>query len=73
MSEKEIVEVYLWDQEPEYYDRIMLLVGGKFVEIVKIVETMEDGLNGEIARVAPSPVSSGLLKKEKRRRVSCFL
>ena len=40
MSEKEIVEVYLWDQEPEYYDRIMLLVGGKFVEIVKIVETM---------------------------------
>lgn len=73
MSEKEIVEVYLWDQEPEYYDRIMLLVGGKFVEIVKIVETMEDGLNGEIARVAPSPVSSGFLKKEKRRRVSCFL
>jgi len=30
MSEKEIVEVFMGVQEPEYYDRIMLLVGTKF-------------------------------------------
>nr|QVT92263.1 reverse transcriptase [Solanum chacoense] len=66
MSEKEIVEVFVRVQEPEYYDRIMLLVGEKFVEIVKVVETIEDGLRtGKIARVAASPGSSGLLKKKK--------
>ncbi|KAK4729963.1 hypothetical protein R3W88_022951 [Solanum pinnatisectum] len=36
MSEKEIVEVFVRVQEPEYYDRIMLLVGAKFAEIVKV-------------------------------------
>ena len=53
MSEKEIVEVFVHVQEPEYYDRIMLLVGAKFAERVKICETFEDGLkSGKIARVA---------------------
>jgi len=70
MSEKEIVEVFVRVQEPEYYDRIMLLVGAKFAEIVKVGETIEDGLRtGKIARVAASPGSSGLLKK-KREDVS---
>ena len=36
MTEKEIVEVFVRGQEPEYYDRIMLLVGAKFTEIVKL-------------------------------------
>ncbi|XP_015161179.1 LAS seventeen-binding protein 1-like [Solanum tuberosum] len=66
MSEKEIVEVFVRVQEPEYYDRIMLLVGAKFPEIVKVSETIEDGLRtGKIARVAASPGSSGLLKKKR--------
>ncbi|KAK4722188.1 hypothetical protein R3W88_012421 [Solanum pinnatisectum] len=70
MSEKEIVEVFVRVQEPEYYDRIMLLVGAKFAEIVKVGETIEDGLRtGKIARVAASPGSSGLIKK-KREDVS---
>ncbi|KAK4728995.1 hypothetical protein R3W88_021983 [Solanum pinnatisectum] len=70
MSEKEIVEVFVRVQEPEYYDRIMLLVGAKFAEIVKVGETIEDGLRTrKIARVAASPGSSGLLKK-KREDVS---
>ncbi|KAK4726780.1 hypothetical protein R3W88_031697 [Solanum pinnatisectum] len=48
----------------------MLLVGAKFAEIVKVGETIEDGLKtGKIARVAASPGSSGLLKK-KREDVS---
>uniref|UniRef100_M0ZH70 Uncharacterized protein n=1 Tax=Solanum tuberosum TaxID=4113 RepID=M0ZH70_SOLTU len=70
MSEKEIVKVFVWVQELEYYDRIMLLVGAKFAEIVKVGETIEDGLRtGKIGHVAASLGSSGLLKK-KREDVS---
>ncbi|KAK4722428.1 hypothetical protein R3W88_012661 [Solanum pinnatisectum] len=70
MSEKEIVEVFVQVQEPEYYDRIMLPVGAKLAEIVKVGETIEDELRiGKIARVAALPGSLGLLKK-KREDVS---
>uniref|UniRef100_M1B273 Gag/pol polyprotein n=1 Tax=Solanum tuberosum TaxID=4113 RepID=M1B273_SOLTU len=70
MLEKKIVELFVRVQEPEYYDKIMLLVGAKFAEIVKVGETIEDGLRtGKIARVAASPRSSSLLKK-KREDVS---
>ena len=66
MTEKEIVEVFVRVQEPEYYDRIMLLVGAKFAEIVKVGETIEDGLkSGKIARVSASPGSSGLIRKRR--------
>ena len=44
MSEKEIVKVFVRVQEAEYYDRILLLVGAKFSEIVKVGETIKDGL-----------------------------
>ena len=70
MSEKEIVKVFVLVQEPKYYNRIMLLIGAKFAEIVKVGETIEYGLRtGNIARVAALPGSSGLLKK-KREDVS---
>ena len=66
MTEKEIVEVFVRVQEPEYYDRIILLVGAKFAEIVKVGETIEDGLkSGKIARVSASPGSSGLIRKRR--------
>ena len=69
--EKQIVEVFVRMQEPEYYDRDMLLVGEKFAEIVKIGETIEDGSkSGKISRVAASPGSSGLLEK-KREEIYC--
>ncbi|XP_049403577.1 uncharacterized protein LOC125867192 [Solanum stenotomum] len=65
MYEKEIVEVFVRVQDPEYYDRIMLLVGAKFAEIVKVGGTIDDGLRTEkIARVAASTGSLGLLKKK---------
>ncbi|XP_015064647.1 uncharacterized protein LOC107009834 [Solanum pennellii] len=71
MSEKEIVEVVVRVQKPEYYDRIMLLFRLKFAEIIKIGETIEDGLKSEkIARVAASPGSSGLLKKKREEIAS---
>ena len=38
MTEKEIVEVFVRVQEPEYYYRIILLIRAKFAEIVKVGE-----------------------------------
>ena len=71
MSEKEIVEVFERVQEPEYYDRIMLLIGTKFAEIVKIGEIIKDDLKlGKIARVSASPGSSGLLKKKREDKAA---
>ena len=56
MSEKDIVEMFVQVQEPEYYDRIILLVEAKFAEIVKIGETIENGFKiGKIAHVAACP------------------
>lgn len=31
-------------QESEYYDRIMLIVGEKIIDIVKVGETIDDGM-----------------------------
>ena len=70
MTEKEIVKVFVQVQEPEYYDRIILLVGAKFVEIVKVGETTEYGLkSGKIACVSVSPRSSGLIRKRREKVV----
>ena len=44
MSENEIIEVFMRVQEPEYDDQILLLLGEKFCDIVKVVKTIEDGL-----------------------------
>ena len=66
MIEKQIVEVFVRVQELEYYNRIILLVGEKFAKIVKIGETIEDGLkSGMIAYVAAPPGSSRLLRKRR--------
>ena len=72
MTEKEIVEVFVRVQEPEYYDRIILFIGAKFTAIVKVGETIEDGLKSEkIARVSVSPGSFGLVRK-KREEVAAI-
>ena len=64
MSKKEIVEVFVWVQEPDYSYRIVFLIGAKFAEIVKVGETIEDGLKiGKIAYVAASPGSLYLMSK----------
>ena len=66
MTEKEIVEVFVQVQEPEYYEGIILLIGAKFTEIVKVGETIEYGLKlGKMARVSASPGSSGLVRKKR--------
>nr|XP_004240309.1 uncharacterized protein LOC101266943 [Solanum lycopersicum] len=42
MSECEIVEMFIRTQEPEYYERMLCMMGQKFVEIVKVGEALED-------------------------------
>ena len=70
MSEKKITRVFVHIQEPEYYDRVMLLIGEKFARIVKVGETIEDGHKiGKIARAASQAGSSTLLRM-KREDVS---
>ncbi|KAK4718931.1 hypothetical protein R3W88_017269 [Solanum pinnatisectum] len=65
MTEKEIIEVFIRIQEPEYYDKIILLIGAKFAEIVKVGEAIEEGIKtGKISRFATLTESSGLLKKK---------
>nr|XP_025888955.1 uncharacterized protein LOC112942271 [Solanum lycopersicum] len=72
MTEKEIVEVFGRVQEPEYYDRIILLIGAMFAEIVKVGETIKDALkSGKIARVSASPRSFGLVRN-KREEVAAI-
>ncbi|XP_010324775.1 uncharacterized protein [Solanum lycopersicum] len=73
MIEKEIIEVFVRVQEPEYYDRIILLIGAKFAEIVKVGETIEDILkSGKIARVSASPGSFGLMRKKREEVAAVF-
>lgn len=56
----------MWVQEIEHYDRIMLLVVEKFVEIVKVGETINDGIRtGKITRVDATRGFSALLKKKR--------
>lgn len=59
------------NQELEYCDGIILLIGVKFAEIIKVGETIEDGLKtGKISHVAAHTESSILLK---RREMMCLL
>ena len=74
MIEKEIVEVFVQVQKPEYYDRLILLIGAKFAEIVKVGETIEDDLkSGKIARVSASPGSSGLVRRKREEVATIYL
>ncbi|XP_069150940.1 uncharacterized protein [Solanum lycopersicum] len=43
MSEREITEMFIRTQGPEYYERMLCMMGQKFVEIVKVGEALEDG------------------------------
>ena len=43
MSEREITEIFIRTQEPEYYERMLCMMGQIFVEIVKVGEALEDG------------------------------
>ena len=66
MTEKEVVVVFVRIQEPEYYNRMLLILGGKFSEIVNIGESIEDGLRiGKIIEMTPPDESPGPLRRKK--------
>lgn len=44
MSTKHITEVSMFNKEKVYQDKMMFLIGAKLTDIVKVDETIEDGL-----------------------------
>ena len=65
MSEREITEMFIRTQEPEYYERMLCMMGQKFVEIVKVGEAMEDGFKtGKLTKL------TALQSNEKSTRIS---
>lgn len=66
MTEKEIIEVFMHSQEPEFYERIIVLVGAKFADIVKVGENIEDRLKtGKIIRLSSPSATFEILRKRK--------
>ncbi|XP_010312908.2 uncharacterized protein [Solanum lycopersicum] len=76
MSEREITEMFIRTQEPEYYERMLCMMGQKFVEIVKVGEALEDGFktgkltrftalrsNGKSARITDTDKSKGKVEE----------
>ena len=51
MSEREITKMFIRTQEPEYYERMLCMMGQKFVKIVKVGKALEDGFKtGKLTR-----------------------
>ncbi|XP_047268166.1 uncharacterized protein LOC124898569 [Capsicum annuum] len=66
MSEEEIVYVFSCDQEGEYYTSMVFAVRATFADLVKIEESLEEGIRtGIIAKTPTSSRTAMLLKKEK--------
>ena len=76
MSESEITEMFIRTQEPEYYERMLCMMGQKFVEIVKVGEALEDGFktgkitnltalrsNGKSTRISDADKSKGKMEE----------
>ena len=76
MSEREITEMFIRTQEPEYYERMLCMMGQKFVEIVKVGEALEDGFktgkltkftalrsNGKFTRISDMDKSKGKVEE----------
>ena len=76
MSEREITEMFIRTQGPEYYERMLCMMGQKFVEIVKVGEALEDGFktgkltkltalryNGKSAGISDMDKSKGKLEE----------
>ena len=60
MTENEIIEIFVHIQEHEYYNRMLIILEGKFSEIVRIGEAVEDGLmTGNIFGMTPRDESPG--------------
>ena len=76
MFEREITEIFVRTQEPEYYERMLCMMGQIFVEIVKVGEALEDGFrtgkltkftslrsNGKSAKITDKDKSKGKVEE----------
>ncbi|KAK6793646.1 hypothetical protein RDI58_007099 [Solanum bulbocastanum] len=72
MSEREITEMFIRTQKPEYYERMLCMMGQKFVEIIKVGEALKDGFktrkvtnlttlraNGKATKISVMDISKG--------------
>ncbi|XP_010314117.2 uncharacterized protein [Solanum lycopersicum] len=82
MSEREITEMFICTQEPEYYERMVCMMGQKFVEIAKVGEALEDGFktgkitkltalrsNGKSTRISDMDKSKGKMEEVFDKRL----
>ena len=67
MSEEEMVSVF--SQEGEYYTRMVSAVRATFADLVKIGESLEEGIR--TGKIAKTPTSSGtaMFSKKKKEEV----
>ncbi|XP_060195046.1 uncharacterized protein LOC132624259 [Lycium barbarum] len=69
VNEGELVSVFIRSQELDFYDRILLMAGRPFSELVKIGETIKDGLkSGKIVSTfnkASGQAIAGIFHKKK--------
>ena len=76
MSERKITKMFIRTQEPVYYERMLCMMGQKFVEIVKVGEALEDCFktgkltkftalrsNGKSARISDMDKSKGKVEE----------
>ncbi|XP_059283656.1 uncharacterized protein LOC132037200 [Lycium ferocissimum] len=69
MGEEELVSIFIRSQESDFYDRMFLMAGRPFSELIKMGEATEDGLKtGRIISVAGKAAGStsiGFVRKKK--------
>ncbi|KAM3374081.1 hypothetical protein P3S68_012795 [Capsicum galapagoense] len=70
MSEEEMVSVFSRVQEGEYYTKFVSAVRATFTDLVKIGESLKEGIRtGKIAK-APTSSESSAFSKKKREDVT---
>ena len=67
MSEEKMVSVFSCAQEGEYYTRMVFAVRATFMDLVKIGESLEEGIQtGKIAKTQASSGAAMFSKKKKK-------
>ncbi|PHT26052.1 hypothetical protein CQW23_34330 [Capsicum baccatum] len=66
MSEEEIVSVFSCAQEGEYYTRMVSAVRATFMDLVKIGESLKEGIR--TGKIAKTPTSSGIVMFSKKKK-----
>ncbi|XP_060202496.1 uncharacterized protein LOC132630931 [Lycium barbarum] len=74
MCDGELVSVFIWSQEPDFYDRMLSMAGRPFAELVKIGEAIENGLQYRkivsIFNKASGKTTAGIFRRKKEDEAS---